>query len=163
MAPPKRQQVEDMPPVGEAVPLARALLELLPSMGGNALVAHRALRMLAAAGAPSPALPAACCLQCSCTHACRSAGRLLLLLCFVMLCCCALNDLRGHLTHAEPGRLALRRAVVALHAAATEGEVPSGAPGDVAVAQAAQWVANRCGCMPTSSELRGLIVPCLSA
>lgn len=61
MAPPKRQQVEDMPPVGEAVPLARALLELLPSMGANALVAHRALRMLAAAGAPGPALPAAAC------------------------------------------------------------------------------------------------------
>lgn len=52
MAPPTRQQVEDMPPVGEGVPLARALLELLPSMGGNALVAHRALRMLSAAGAP---------------------------------------------------------------------------------------------------------------
>ncbi|PRW45038.1 G-patch domain-containing [Chlorella sorokiniana] len=92
MAPPKRQQVEDMPPVGEAVPLARTLLELLPSMGANALVAHRALRMLAAA---------------------------------------------------ETGRLALRRAVVALHAAATGSEAPSGAPGDVAVAQAAQWVANR--------------------
>lgn len=44
---------------------------------------------------------------------------------------------------AETGRLALRRAVVALHAEATGADAPSGPPGDVSVAQAAQWVANR--------------------
>lgn len=36
----------------QATPLARALLQLLPSMGGNALIAHRVLRLLASAGEP---------------------------------------------------------------------------------------------------------------
>lgn len=44
---------------------------------------------------------------------------------------------------ADSGRLALRRAVVAIHAAATGAEQPSGHPGMIAVAQAAQWMANR--------------------
>ena len=34
----------------QAAPMARALLELLPAMGGNALIAHRVLRLMADAG-----------------------------------------------------------------------------------------------------------------
>ncbi|KAL4436605.1 hypothetical protein ABPG75_003744 [Micractinium tetrahymenae] len=92
LAPPKQQQLEDMPSVEEAMPMARVLLEQLPGMGSNALIAHRVLRLMAGADA---------------------------------------------------GRLALRRAVVALHCAASGAEEPSGNPSSVTVAQAAQWMANR--------------------
>ena len=44
----------------------------------------------------------------------------------------------------EHGQEALRRAVVALHAAAAGAEQPAGPPSTVAVATAAQWVATRC-------------------
>jgi hypothetical protein len=46
-------------------------------------------------------------------------------------------------THAGPGRDALRLAVVAVHAASTESGRLEGRPDTMAVAQAAQWVANR--------------------
>jgi len=43
----------------QAVPMARLLLELLPGMGPNALIAHRVLRLMVAAGRPA----GGCCAQ----------------------------------------------------------------------------------------------------
>lgn len=37
-------------PMLQAVPMARALLELLPGMGSNAIIAHRVLRLMAGTG-----------------------------------------------------------------------------------------------------------------
>ena len=73
------------------------------------------------------------------------------------------TSLRGWLRAlAETGRLALRRAVVAVHADATGAEQPTGNPGNIAVAQAAQWVANRWALVAfTVSRCPGLVDCCV--
>ena len=116
----------------QAVPMARALLELLPGMASIAMIAHRVLRLMAAAGEPSWALCVALLNPCFAGH--HSWGR---------LPDCQPGPSCADSCHAESGRQALRRAVVAVHAAATGVELPAGQLGAIAVAQAAQWVANR--------------------
>lgn len=139
--------MEDVPPVAEAEPLARALLEQLPAMGGNALIAHRALRLMAAAGECSARSRAAVVINACwgalpvcwrCLSEAPPKGELPLLALPVR------NLLHRLLpASAESGRIALRRAVVAVHAAATGADQPAGIPSAVTVAQAAQWVASR--------------------
>lgn len=96
LAPPEARSAEDAPPREGGAALAAILLAHLQAMGPNAPLAHRALRLLASAGA---------------------------------------------------GRCALRAAVLQLHpeaAAAAGGEGGEGGePSPLAVAQAAQLVANR--------------------
>lgn len=118
----------------QATPMARVLLELLPGMGSNALIAHRVLRLMAGAGKQEDIS--------SCGPACSLGAPLLPEAArpkhhgmppgmFLLLCV------------ADAGRIALRRAVVAAHCAATGAEEPADNPSSVTVAQAAQWMANR--------------------
>ena len=100
-------------------------------MGANALIAHRVLRMLAAAGAWARcALPLCCALPTALLPTYSNSPGLAIML--APSC-------------AECGRQALRRAVVGMHATSTGAEQPTSAPPALAVAQAAQWVATRCG------------------
>ena len=124
----QQQQSEDMPRLDEAVQMAQVLLDLLPSAGFtvNAPIAHRVLRHMVSARKSKHGI---------CCHKLWKyiwVPRIPWLFIESPL-----------LIFAAIGRQALRQATVMLHSAETGIELLAGKPTALAVAAAAQWMANK--------------------